>query len=566
MLHGWTREKIEQILIQIQQQTSLFKPYYFISSKKRLQLLGSGGSSMVFQGRHNWKKNSTYAMKVTLAESGELPNSLLNIVDSNIVNMYRVMKIRVWLDEHDMVVRAKDHMEFMGDEIATETLDLRILIMEELEPIITTNWMTKKKSLFEPLALYQEEEVLKIAYDIGKALAVTHEHNLLHRDVKLENIFYDKRTNSYKLGDFGIAKKTKAEMSAFTIAFTKGYGAPEVVTSGAEPYDHTADIYSFGMVLYVLLNDLKFPNSDTYHVNVSQQYQEGYLLPKPQHGSEKLFAIISKMCAFHPDQRYQSMEEVLCEIDGISIGNEVKFKKYHKEASLMLGIIFWLVGVVGWNLVFDYEMKVITSVSVYFFSSVVLLKGVRRFQKKNTTGISTIILCLGCYLLWLFGFSWNKLLLLLGILISGTISFLCASGFIMTMLITWRNNGEHINVNVSDYKWLVILLIILSIMLFYEYFVMKQKDQELALLSFKKNHLWHYGILLFSLNMINGWLTEMASFDFLYYLVGEIDGIVEWVEVLKSWKMQYVGLGGLVFSLGWVVRGKILCGLSEKKE
>ena len=108
-----------------------------------------------------------------------------------------------------------------------------------------------------------------MAYDIGLALKEAHLKNIIHRDIKLENIFYSDSDHRYKLGDFGISCITDDGMAS-TVAFTKGYGAPEVVGTLEDKYDCTADIYSFGMTLYVLINKLRFPSSKNYHPNIEQ--------------------------------------------------------------------------------------------------------------------------------------------------------------------------------------------------------------------------------------------------------------------------------------------------------
>lgn len=557
MIYGWTREGIEEILIQIEQQSSVLKPYYFTCSNDKLKLLGSGGSSLVFQGSHLRKKKSTYAIKVILEEVSELPDSFVYACDSNIVTVYNRFEVRIWIDENNKVIEVKNRREVNDEEyVAKEYLDIQFFIMEELEPIIHTNWMKKKKLLFEKLATFQEEEILQLAYNIGNALAVTHERKLLHRDVKLENIFYDRKKESYKLGDFGIAKKTKEEMSAVTVAFTKGYGAPEVVTSLKEAYDHTADIYSLGMVLYVLLNDLKFPDSDHYHVNVIQQYTEGYVLPNPRNGSKKLHGVIRKMCAFNPDQRYQSMDEVLHEIDGITISHEVQFKKTHNYASLILGIIFWLIGVIGWNLIFYPQIELIPSLSLYLFFTIALLKGVMGFRNKDTMAVSVILFCISCYLLWEIGFGCGKFLLIIGVLFSGTISFLSASAFFAIVTTNLMITVDDMIVNDTEYTWVMILLLILSMLLLYEYWIIKQKDQNTVLIYFKNNRYWNYSMLLFFLYMICCGIMEIGDFE---YLAQESIYARIFLAPFMGYQFSLIGLGGLLFSIAWVMRGKFLC-------
>ena len=138
----------------------------------------------------------------------------------------------------------------------------------------------------EELQAFDEEEIINLSYQIGEALKVAHSKKLLHRDIKLENVFYDSKSQKYKLGDFGIARMTDDGMAS-TTAFTRGYGAPEVVSTLDDRYDNTSDLYSFGMMIYVLMNRLRFPESQNYHVNISVQYAPGYRVPRPETGDRK---------------------------------------------------------------------------------------------------------------------------------------------------------------------------------------------------------------------------------------------------------------------------------------
>lgn len=85
-----------------------------------------------------------------------------------------------------------------------------------------------------------------------------------------------------------------------------------------ESYNVTADIYSFGITLYLLLNDLKFPASDGYYVNTEQQYSKEFILPAPKNASVGITKIIQKMTSYNPEERYQSIDEVLIDIDKIA--------------------------------------------------------------------------------------------------------------------------------------------------------------------------------------------------------------------------------------------------------
>ena len=109
--------------------------------------------------------------------------------------------------------------------------------------------------------LYQNElkvsDVIKLGKDILTALISCHEHKVIHRDIKDDNIFVS-ADGTYKLGDFGVSKMLKDRAKAESMKGTPNFIAPEVYL-GKEQYDETVDVYSLGIVLYKLLNKMRNP-------------------------------------------------------------------------------------------------------------------------------------------------------------------------------------------------------------------------------------------------------------------------------------------------------------------
>ena len=98
---------------------------------------------------------------------------------------------------------------------------------------------------------YSEYQVLRLGLDMCRALAACEKQNIIHRDIKPQNILVSEN-RTYKLADFGIAKVSEKTESG-TMAGTNGYIAPEV--ANRQKYGKEVDIYSLGMVLYWLMND-----------------------------------------------------------------------------------------------------------------------------------------------------------------------------------------------------------------------------------------------------------------------------------------------------------------------
>ena len=166
-----------------------------------------------------------------------------------------------------------------------------------------------------------EKQVIKLGKDMASALVLCRNRNIIHRDIKPQNIFVSK-DGDFKLGDFGIAK-TVEKTSGGTKIGTYNYMAPEVYNN--QPYGHEADIYSLGMVMYWLLNNRRLPfypappavplSSDMDRARI-RRFQ-GEEIPAPAKGSEELKRIVLKCCAFDPKDRYSGAEELLKDLQAL---------------------------------------------------------------------------------------------------------------------------------------------------------------------------------------------------------------------------------------------------------
>lgn len=102
-------------------------------------------------------------------------------------------------------------------------------------------------------AAFTEREASEIMKDIGSAIQHLHAMNIAHRDVKPENLLYTSRDSNaeLKITDFGFAKETTMHNTLQTPCYTPYYVAPEVL--GPEKYDKSCDMWSLGVIMYILL-------------------------------------------------------------------------------------------------------------------------------------------------------------------------------------------------------------------------------------------------------------------------------------------------------------------------
>ena len=171
---------------------------------------------------------SEFAMRAKLREKVE-----------EISSEYRLLGA---LRGHPNVVNCEDQMIIPHEKDMGWDIYIRMELLQSLPDYVRENGMTV-------------ESVIKLGSDMCSALELCRENNIIHRDIKPQNIFVS-RYGVFKLGDFGVAKASAIRTSADKVG-TYSYMAPEVYKG--KGYDDRVDIYSLGMVLYWLLNERRGP-------------------------------------------------------------------------------------------------------------------------------------------------------------------------------------------------------------------------------------------------------------------------------------------------------------------
>jgi serine/threonine-protein kinase len=158
-------------------------------------------------------------------------------------------------------------------------------------------------------------EALAITEDILDALAAAHRNQLVHRDVKPENVLLSK-DNEVKLTDFGLARAVTEVTSTTTgtVLGTVAYLAPELVTHGVG--DTRTDIYSVGIMLYEMLTGRQPFTGDSpihiafQHINTVVPRVSNTLAWIP----EPVDDLVARFAAKDPNQRPTNASEALREL------------------------------------------------------------------------------------------------------------------------------------------------------------------------------------------------------------------------------------------------------------
>ena len=276
--------------------------------------IGKGSFGTVFEiTREEYGASYKSALKIISVPQDEDDVKLRMTEDSNAesVTEYYEGVLKEIINENEIMSKLKGNSHIVSYEDHQiiphdDGIGYDILIrMEMLTPLLDR--MLEKK--------LDEKEVVKLGIDMCKALELCHKKNIIHRDIKPQNIFVSE-SGDYKLGDFGIARTIEKTTGGMSKKGTYKYMAPEVFRG--EDYDSTVDIYSLGIVLYSLLNGNRGPFLPPPPEKVTHNDEEearlkrfrGEPIPAPKEAGAVLSQIIRKAADANPANRYQTAKDM----------------------------------------------------------------------------------------------------------------------------------------------------------------------------------------------------------------------------------------------------------------
>ena len=171
-------------------------------------------------------------------------------------------------------------------------------------------------------AALEPTQVVSVVRQCAEGLRRAHANNVVHRDIKPANIMMSS-SGEVKILDFGIAKlrDAKKDLTGETVLGTPYYMSPEQATGYA--IDARSDIYSLGITAFHLLTGRKpFEAKNKVDVMLMQVKAPLPDLTQIVPCDVRIAAIVGKMCAKKPAERYQSCDELIAAIDSLprSIG------------------------------------------------------------------------------------------------------------------------------------------------------------------------------------------------------------------------------------------------------
>src|SRR5438445_5734256 len=159
-------------------------------------------------------------------------------------------------------------------------------------------------------------DALELALQTARGLAFAHQHGLVHRDVKPQNVLLN-GDGQAKVTDFGIARPLDVDgvTQTGTVMGTSNYIAPE--QASGQPVDVQTDVYSLGVVLYELLaGDVPFPGDNFVSVALKHVNEPPpNLLDVRKNVPLRVAAAVDRALEKDPAARFPTMDAFAAELE-----------------------------------------------------------------------------------------------------------------------------------------------------------------------------------------------------------------------------------------------------------
>ncbi|MDP4961500.1 MAG: Stk1 family PASTA domain-containing Ser/Thr kinase [Mycobacterium sp.] len=283
------------------------------------EILGFGGMSEVHLAR-DLRLHRDVAVKVLRADLARDPSFYLR---------FRREAQNAAALNHPAIVAVYD-----TGEAATSSGPLPYIVMEYVDGV-TLRDIVHNDGPMPP------RRALEVISDACQALNFSHQHGIVHRDVKPANIMISK-SGAVKVMDFGIARALADSGNSVTrtaaVIGTAQYLSPE--QARGESVDPRSDVYSLGCVLYEMITGVPPFVGDSPVAVAYQHVREDPVPPSQRHAgiSPGLDAVVLKALAKNPDNRYQTAAEMRADLVRVHSGEKPEAPKVltHAERTMML--------------------------------------------------------------------------------------------------------------------------------------------------------------------------------------------------------------------------------------
>ena len=262
--------------------------------------IGTGGMADVYKAKDH-KLNRFVAVKVLKPEFRE---------DKTFIRKFRSEAQAAAGLTHPNIVNVFD----VGDDEG-----VYYIVMELIEGITLKEYIAKKGKL-------SIKEATSIAIQVSMGLEAAHNHGIVHRDVKPQNIIIS-TDGKVKVTDFGIARAASSNTISSNVMGSVHYSSPEQVRGGYS--DEKSDIYSLGITLYEMVTGRVPFDGDTTVAIAIKHLQEEMVPPSvyTENLPYSLEQIIFKCTQKSVGRRYEKMEDVIADLKHSLIDPQGNFVK-----------------------------------------------------------------------------------------------------------------------------------------------------------------------------------------------------------------------------------------------
>ncbi len=276
------------------------------------EILGFGGMSEVHLAR-DLRLHRDVAVKVLRADLARDPSFYLR---------FRREAQNAAALNHPAIVAVYD-----TGEAETATGPLPYIVMEYVDGVTLRDIVHTEGPM-------PSKRAIEVIADACQALNFSHQHGIIHRDVKPANIMISK-SGAVKVMDFGIARALADANSVTQTAAVIGtaqYLSPE--QARGEKVDARSDVYSLGCVLYEILTGEPPFVGDSPVAVAYQHVREDPVPPSQRHNdiSPELDAVVLKALAKNPDNRYQTAAEMRADLVRVHSGEAPEAPKVFTDA------------------------------------------------------------------------------------------------------------------------------------------------------------------------------------------------------------------------------------------
>lgn len=240
-------------------------------------LLGTGGMGTVWLARHRVLGHHVALKQIPITDE---PHARERALDEG--------RHAARLDRHPDIVATIDVLEN----------ERHVWLVMEYVPSMTLAELLARRGPLEP------GEVAWIGARVAAALAAAHDHGILHRDVKPQNVLIRTDGSAVKLGDFGIARRqTDPRLTAAgTIVGTLAYMAPEIARGNAP--SEASDVFGLGATLLQAVEDRMPYGEDTAIERLYPRVCNGQLIETDRvRRSPELANLLQRMTHLFDDAR-----------------------------------------------------------------------------------------------------------------------------------------------------------------------------------------------------------------------------------------------------------------------